>query len=66
MTAAIGRAIYNFEIEAGKNHIEASLARANNANAHAKFFASRETQARDDVRILLNLMHQIDEIRSIC
>ena len=55
-TAALGRAILNLESEAGKNHIEASLARSNGDNEHARFFLSRESQAKEDAKILSELM----------
>ena len=56
-TAALGRAIFNLESEAGKNHIEASLARSNGDHEHARFYLSRESQAREDAKLLSKLIH---------
>jgi hypothetical protein len=56
-TAALGRAILNLESEAGKMHIEASLARSNGDEEHARFFLSRASQAREDAKLLLELMN---------
>lgn len=55
-TAALGRAILNLESEAGKMHIEASLARSNGDSEHASFFLSRELQAREDAKMLAELL----------
>jgi hypothetical protein len=54
--AALGRAILSLESEAGKMHIEASLARSNGDEEHARFFLSRESQAREDFKLLSELM----------
>ena len=58
-TAALGRAILNLESEAGKMHIEASLARSGGENEHARFFASRESQSREDAKLLSELMESL-------
>ena len=55
-TAALGRAILNLEREAGKMHIEASFARSNGDAEYARFFLSRESQAREDAKTLESLM----------
>jgi hypothetical protein len=58
-TAALGRAILDLESKAGKMHIEASLARSNGDNEHARFYASRESQSREDARLLSQLMENL-------
>ena len=58
-TAALGRAILKLESEAGKMRIEASLARSNGENEHARFFSSRESQAREDVKLIAGLMESL-------
>ena len=58
-TAALGRAIFKLESEAGKMHVEASLARSNGENEHARFFLSRESQAREDAKLIAGLMESL-------
>jgi hypothetical protein len=63
-TAALGRAILNRESEAGKMHIEASLARSNGDQEHARFFLSRESQAMEDARLISELMESLHNAQS--
>jgi hypothetical protein len=58
-TAALGRAILNLESTAAGLHVDASLARSNGDNEHARFYASRESQAREDARLLSELMENL-------
>lgn len=55
-TAALGRAILKLEDEAGKMHLEASLARSTGYNEHAKFFAINASKVRRDAEMISELM----------
>lgn len=55
-TGALGRAILNLESDAGRMRIEASRARSSGELEHGRFFLSRESQARDDARLLSELL----------
>lgn len=65
-TAALGRVILNLESEAGKMHVEASLARSNGENEHARFFSSRESQARKDAKLISKLIESLHNEDAPC
>ena len=57
--AALGRAIMRLEIEASTLHLESSFARSEGHVHHARFFAAKEDEAREDAAILTDMIENL-------
>ena len=57
--AALGRAIMRLESKASTFHLESSFARSEGHVHHARFFAAKENEARNDAAILADLMENL-------